>query len=258
MILAFAGLLSISFLFGYCLYYNEYILLLTSVVVYKIVGLLANQISMHRYLGHNSFATGKLRHLFLCWISVFVGQGSPLRVVAVHRCHHKNADTITDVHSPLFQSWWRLFMLTFEDADWARSKQMIIPRDLVRDRTIMFIHNYYIQIWIVLLALSALIGWKFLVFFVLANVGWNVIHVWLFRVVLIHTKITGSYRNFDSPDYSWNNKLIVLLDIGEGLHNNHHMYPNRYDQAMKQGEFDPAGWIISKLFDVRINRSTVV
>ena len=254
-ILAILGLISIVFTILYAINNNEYELIFYSLIVYKIFGLLANQISLHRYLGHGSFTTGKWRHALLVWISIFIGQGSPLRVVSVHRCHHKYSDTLEDVHSPLNNSWLRLFWYTFESKEWAKMKKMIIPKDLVRDKQIMFIHDNYSYIWIFIILVSLLISWKLTVFYVLANVGWNVLHVTLFRVILIHTKLPGSYRNFNTSDYSWNNKLIVLLDIGEGLHNNHHMYPNKYDQAMAPGEFDPAGWVIKHFFDINYKKN---
>ena len=53
-------------------------------------------------------------------------------------------------------------------------------------------------------------------------------------------------KNFEVDDYSYNNKYLQLIDIGEGLHNNHHAYPNKYDQAYMPGEIDPAGWVINK------------
>ena len=71
----------------------------------------------------------------------------------------------------------------------------------------------------------------------------------LLRVWLVHTKIPGSYRNFDTADKSWNNKWIQILDLGEGLHNNHHKFPHLYNQAVQKGEFDLVGWIVKQVFD---------
>ena len=70
----------------------------------------------------------------------------------------------------------------------------------------------------------------------------------LFRAWSVHCKLPGSYTNFDTNDRSWNNKFIQLLDWGEGLHNNHHRFPNRYNQAVMPNEVDPVGWLVKKLF----------
>jgi fatty-acid desaturase len=64
----------------------------------------------------------------------------------------------------------------------------------------------------------------------------------------VHTKLPGSYVTFRVNDTSTNNKIIQFFSIGEGLHNNHHKFPQYYDQAMLSHEVDPAGWIIKKLF----------
>jgi fatty-acid desaturase len=67
--------------------------------------------------------------------------------------------------------------------------------------------------------------------------------------------IWGSYRTFEiADDHSTNHKLLHLLDGAEGLHNNHHRYPSRYDMAINQGEFDPAGWAVKKFFEVKSNK----
>ena len=70
------------------------------------------------------------------------------------------------------------------------------------------------------------------------------------RSALVHIKLPGSYKNFELADNSWNNKWIHAFDLGEGLHNNHHKYPSRYNEACKPDEFDFAGWLVKKFFIV--------
>jgi fatty-acid desaturase len=71
------------------------------------------------------------------------------------------------------------------------------------------------------------------------------------RSALTHIKLPGSYKNFDIDDDSWNNKWLHAFDLGEGLHNNHHKYPGRYNEACMPGEFDFAGYLVEKLFVVK-------
>jgi fatty-acid desaturase len=92
----------------------------------------------------------------------------------------------------------------------------------------------------------AVIDWQIAVYVFLAGIGWNYLHMGLLRSALVHTRLPGSYRNFEVDDHSYNNKYLQLVDIGEGLHNNHHAYPNKYNQALVAGELDPAGWIVDK------------
>ena len=34
----------------------------------------------------------------------------------------------------------------------------------------------------------------------------------------------GSYRDYDTPDDSLNNRVITVVLLGEGWHNNHHRF----------------------------------
>ena len=58
------------------------------------------------------------------------------------------------------------------------------------------------------------------------------------------------YRNFDTDDNSRNNTWINFLIWGGGLHNNHHAYPERYNEKVTDNERDPCGWIIEKFFKI--------
>jgi stearoyl-CoA desaturase (delta-9 desaturase) len=242
-------------MFGYATYTSEYYWILYSLLCYKVVELIGDQIGLHRYFAHRAFKTGPIRHQLLCWSSIMVAQGTILGHTAVHRSHHKHPDTDKDVHTPFQLSLWDMFLLHFKNEEYYREKTtLVVPRDLLRDKTVMFNHHRYIEIWITYLILSSIIsyfvGWQFLVFFVFGNIGWNVFHGTL-RIYLYHLNTWGSYRNFDlrpQGDYSTNNQWIHYWDTGEGLHNNHHMYPNSYTMAVKPNEFDLAGWTVKHFF----------
>jgi stearoyl-CoA desaturase (delta-9 desaturase) len=74
--------------------------------------------------------------------------------------------------------------------------------------------------------------------------------VWGFcvsTVLLWHTTLAtgsfshrfGGYRNFDTGDDSRNNRVIALLLLGEGWHNNHHRAPNSARHSTGRHEPDP-------------------
>lgn len=214
-----------------------------------ITGMLATQISLHRYFSHGNFKTSKSKHIFLCFISIFAGQGSPVAWAAHHRHHHLHADKELDVHSPkeskiLAAGFWLLKSYNY----YLNVKKLKkVPVDLLRDSLIKFIDFYYYKIWFFILIISMLISVHATIFYVLTPLAIGYINA-AFITLLSHMKIFGSYRNFDTDDNSYNNKFIQLYMLGEGLHNNHHNYPNKYYEKMSQGEFDFAGVIIKIFF----------
>jgi stearoyl-CoA desaturase (delta-9 desaturase) len=54
-------------------------------------------------------------------------------------------------------------------------------------------------------------------------------------------------RSFDTPDESRNNRLLAVLALGEGLHNNHHAFPRAAIQSLADGEIDPSGLVLRAL-----------
>jgi fatty-acid desaturase len=219
----------------------EWTWIVGSLVYYKIVvGFFGNQIAQHRYFSHNSFKTTKFKSYFLYFVSLTTGV-NPLDYALVHRHHHIHSDTKSDLHS------WRnsiadiFFPLTGKSTYTGNIK---ISAGL--NKELRKINKWYQYIIISIITILTLINWKISVFLFLAGIAWNYIHMILFRVVLVHAKLPGSYRSYDTADNSWNNKYIQLLDIGEGLHNNHHAFPNKFDQAINPNEFDLAGAVVRK------------
>ena len=233
---------SITSLFA-LLVYAPWTWILASYIYYKIVvGLFGNQISQHRYFSHNSFETTRVKKYFLYFISLSTGV-SPMVYALTHRHHHVHSDTEKDIHS-----WSNSFKDIFSPLTLVSTYKGPIKVARVLDKELTVFYRWHIHFILAIVVILSLINWKLSVYIFLAGIGWNYLHMILFRVFLVHYKLPGSYKNFDTSDNSWNNILIQILDFGEGLHNNHHAFPNRYDQAMKQGEFDPAGWLVKKLF----------
>lgn len=219
-----------------------------SLIYYKlVVGLFGNQIAQHRYFSHNSFSTSPNKHKFLALVSLTTGI-SPIVYASVHRHHHKYSDADKDIHSPnqglihsIFTWPWNI-----------QSKNIKPAVDLMRDNFLVLLHEKLYWYLFLITAVLLLCNWQIAVYIFLAGIGWNYLHMGLIRSALVHIKLPGSYKNYKLEDNSYNNKYLQLLDIGEGLHNNHHQYPNRYNQAINPGEFDPAGWIVNKfLYDRR-------
>jgi fatty-acid desaturase len=230
--------------------YNEWIYIFISFLISKfITGCLAIQVALHRYFSHGNFKTSLLKHKFLCYISILAGQGSPVAWAAHHRHHHLHADKELDIHSPseskiLAGGGWLLksyeYYLTVK-------KLKKVPVDLLRDPTIKFIDNNYYKIWFLIILVSSAISLHFTIFYVLTPLAFGYINA-SFITLFSHIKLPGSYRTFNTPDNSYNNKFIQFYMLGEGLHNNHHYRPNNYHEKNLPGEFDFVGFIIKRIF----------
>jgi stearoyl-CoA desaturase (Delta-9 desaturase) len=247
-ILIVIGLLGVGISIIFSILTNSWLLLFLSFLYSQIVvSFFSEQIVLHRYFCHRSFEVNK----FLYWIfyiaSILPGQGSPVGWTASHRHHHKHSDQELDNHSPregylLAAGGWLL-----KGYNWIviQKKLKTIPTDLLRIKSLSWLDRNYYNIWILLLFIS-FIDFKFFLFFVIAPIGWTLI---LSAMVSLgcHIKIPFSYRNFETSDDTYNNKLIQLVILGDALHNNHHRFPNEYNLAIKNNEFDLAGKLISLL-----------
>ncbi|MBL0008180.1 MAG: acyl-CoA desaturase [Saprospiraceae bacterium] len=209
----------------------------------------------HRYAAHRMFTMSKGVEKFFYVISwVFQGSSylSPRAYGIMHRMHHAYADTELDPHSPkydanLFAMMWRTrntYLHIFEKS---------VPVDPTFTKDIpdwgpfdRFASNGYIRLlWVAIYVL---------IYFAL-DAPW-----WLYPLIIIHA-IMGpfhgviinwfahslGYINFKMKDTSRNLFPVDLIMLGEGLHNNHHMYGGRANFAVKKFEFDPVYPIIKVL-----------
>jgi fatty-acid desaturase len=238
------GVVALAVLIYYTFSYGTFWILISFLYYKIVVGLLGNQIAQHRYFSHNSFKTTKSKHVFLSCVSITTGI-NPVLYASIHRHHHNHSDSVNDPHSPHVSLTGSLISWSNNFSQLRKIKPAF---DLLRDPIISKVNKFGYRILTALIIIIGLTNWKIAVFIILAGMGWNYLHMNLFRTTLVHVKLPESYRNFDTTDQSWNNKFIQVLDLGEGLHNNHHKYPNRYNQAIMPGEFDPAGWIVKKFF----------
>jgi stearoyl-CoA desaturase (delta-9 desaturase) len=248
------SLIGILLAFYFAFVYSLWWWLIGGFVYARIMMLLGAHIGLHRYFAHNSFKTTKFKHKIICWLSFLSGEGTPIMWFIHHNHHHAHADKELDISSPkegLFKAFlWNLR----SESHWKKKKVRIFPKNLFKDPTVRFIHENYFRLWFGISILAFMIDWKLFLFFVLFPIGHNNL-VSVIMAVLLHVKMPGSYRNFETDDLSWNNQYQVYLMLAEGYHNNHHKFPQSYNQAMVPGEFDLGGWIIEKIFLDKTNIS---
>ena len=245
-ILTSAGLISLVLIMFDAFIFDNWVLLLCSFVYSNIiVSLICSQIILHRYFSHRSFEVSNILRYALTILSILPGQGSPIAWAAAHRHHHKHSDNDLDNHSPKESYFLAMGGWLLKGYDWVviKKKLKIIPTDLLRDKFIVKIDEYYYTIWFVLICIGALINYKFLLYFLLAPIGWS-LFIAAFVTLGCHIKLPGSYRKFDTPDNTHNNMYIQLFVLGDALHNNHHHDPSKWNLQIDNSEIDPAAIII--------------
>jgi len=226
------------------IYYGEYAALVTCLLYQKIlVGLLGNQIAQHRYFSHRSFVTTKLRHYLLGFFSILTAT-SPITYASVHRHHHVHNDTDQDAHSPLKGFWYSALYWPFTELSNLKIKP---ATDLIRDPYLRWIHANVNVITTLIVLILFLIGPIYGLGY-LAAIGFNYLDSTLVRSALVHIRLPGSYRTYNTDDSSWNNQWLQLYHWSEGLHNNHHAFPNKYNTATRWPEFDLAGLCVHYFF----------
>jgi len=223
-----------------------------------VIEILSKEIASHRYFSHRSFKTGRVRHYFLLFCTIF-GPGDPITITAMHRRHHKTADTDRDPHSPKDGArkilGYTIFTEQLHENLSASAKSWPWPVDLIRDPAVLFCHRHSSKIFTLICLLLAIVSWKFVVFVLLTGRRLFQINTIICGLILTHTKLPGGYRNFDTPDNSHNTPWLGLFHPGEAYHNNHHAHPTAWNFAMKPGEFDSVGWIIDKCFKNELARA---
>ncbi|MCB1743119.1 MAG: acyl-CoA desaturase [Gammaproteobacteria bacterium] len=230
---------------------------LASLVAMYLLSMLGVTVGLHRYFAHRSFKTGRFMQIFLAVAGSMAAQGPILFWVSTHRRHHAHSDHEGDPHSPNLHGdglagtmrglWHAHIGWMFEGslADVAH-----YARDILRDRTLLRIHQTYL-LWVSLgLALPALAGG--LITGTLE--GAFVAFLWggLVRIFLVNhaSWCVGSVchrfgtRPFDTRDNSANNYTVALLAFGEGLQNNHHAFPASYRHAVYWWQPDLSAWVI--------------
>jgi fatty-acid desaturase len=210
-------------------------------------GVLGQGIGLHRYFSHKSFETGYIRHRLLILFSVLSTTGSILHYAAGHRYHHAKSDTEQDIHSPHYGSWIHAFFSWF-DKDKLKNIPLIYMKNLVRDKNIVFSHNWSWHIIILYNFVLFMIDPRLVIACYLIPVGYTRFSGGI-QSMLLHMNIRWiNYRNYEVKDQSHNSWLFNILTFGEGYHNNHHRKPNDYNFAHRWYEFDPTAMVIRTCF----------
>jgi stearoyl-CoA desaturase (delta-9 desaturase) len=197
----------------------------------------------HRYFAHRSYKTSRPVQLLIAAIGCLALQKGPLWWAAVHRGHHRTADTPDDPHSPIVGGFWH------GHVGWLFGRDLLATNpDLVKD-----LSKYPELVWLDRLWLAP--GLLFAAACYLA-LGWGGVVIGYCLAVGIVFQVTflvnsvghlfGS-RRFAVADHSRNNIVVGYLAMGEGWHNNHHRVPYSARCGFAWYELDTAYLVIRLL-----------
>jgi stearoyl-CoA desaturase (delta-9 desaturase) len=220
-------------------------------------------IGYHRLFTHRSFQAKRPVQVGFAVLGSMAAQGPLAHWVADHRKHHAHTDEEGDPHSPHVHEHGRGakgVVLGLVHAhfgwlmtDWGQADHSRYARDIIEDKTLKGIHNWFVAIFAAGLLLPAFVGlaikgtWA----------GFATALLWggFVRVFLVH-HVTWSInsichffgrRRFDTDDYSTNVFWLALPSFGEAWHHNHHAFPRSAEHGLRWYELDPSAWVIRGL-----------
>jgi stearoyl-CoA desaturase (delta-9 desaturase) len=210
----------------------------------------------HRYFSHRSFKTSRAMQFVFALLGTTAAQKGPLWWAALHRHHHRYADTEEDIHPPTVKGFW-----------WAHVGWILSPRyeatrfeairDFARFPELRFLNRYHllppVALAVLLFAVGELLEWK------LPSLGttgpqllvWGffVSTVLLWHITFCVNSLAHVFgrRRFETRDTSRNSFLLALVTFGEGWHNNHHRFPGSERQGIFWWEVDFTHYILKLL-----------
>ena len=221
--------------------------LVAALITWWVAGSWGIGLGYHRLLTHRGFKSSKWLERFLAACGTLALQSGPLAWVTTHRVHHAFTETDRDPHSPRNGTYWSHIGWIFRGTAQNQSQATVqrYSPDLLRDRVLVFLNDYYYLTTItVAVGLFLIGGWTMVLWgiFLRTVCGWH--FTWLVNSA---THLWGS-RRFDTRDDSRNNGLVAAVTFGEGWHNNHHAFPRSARHGLTWREFD-VNWVQIRLLE---------
>lgn len=210
------------------IFYASWYHWLIALVFYFLYNGIGMIMTYHRLLTHRSFKCPLWWEYFGAALANFSLTGSAITWIAIHRKHHKFADTEHDPHSPDHLGWWRVqFCTAFAPVE---GKYAV---DLMRNKVYKWQHQYYMETQLAFALLLALLLGPF-----------AVVYVYLFPAALtlfLGTMVLSvAHSEYKPRSVMW----LAFLTFGDAFHDVHHEDSQRY----RLHKYDLVGWLIEKIF----------
>lgn len=233
-------------------------------VLHWYLSLFAQTFFHHRYAAHKAFTMSKgWENFFFVYSYIMQGSSymSPRVYGILHRMHHAYTDTELDPHSPtydknLLKMMWRT---SFTYVQIKKNKMPVEERFIKNTPEHNWLDNWG-NTWYSRILWAGIYTWFYIAF--APSAWWYLLIPVHIAMGPIHGMIINWFAhkygavNFETGNTSKNLFKVDLLMLGEGYHNNHHMFPGRSNFASKRGEFDPIYPVIllfNKLKIIKIN-----
>ncbi|MFD0856968.1 acyl-CoA desaturase [Actinomadura adrarensis] len=224
---------------------------------FYLVSALGITVGYHRYFTHGSFKANRPLKIGMALAGSLAIEGPVITWVADHRRHHKHSDKEMDPHSPWrFGNDWKALTkgLLWAHYGWLfdanRTNKERFAKDLLDDKDIHRIHNWFGGMVLVSLLLPAVLGglitWSW--------AGAFTAFFWasLVRVTLVHHvtwSINSICHTFGSEDFQVRDKSrnvwwLAIPSLGESWHNLHHSDPTCARHGVLRGQVDISARVI--------------
>lgn len=187
----------------------------------------------HRYFSHRAFEANRFFSCLFAILGCTALQKGPLWWAAIHRHHHRYADTEDDIHSPKYRGFF------WSHIGWTMAyENMRIRTEYIKDwmkyPELVFIDKFWFAFTLLAAGLVFLTGHLLAIYAPALQTNGPQLFIWGFAIstffcsnaVFSINSIDHMFgrRRYDNPDTSRNNVLMAILTLGEGWHNNHHHY----------------------------------
>jgi stearoyl-CoA desaturase (delta-9 desaturase) len=233
----------------------SWVAFITALLLYWVRGISISAF-YHRYFSHRTFKTGRISQFIFALFGASAMQKGPLWWAAYHRNHHRYADQIEDVHSPVVHGFMWSHMGWFLSKKYFSYDSTRVT-DLARFPEIKLLDRFYFFVPLTLALTLFSVG------VILQHAapslhtdGWQML-IWGFFIsttVLFHTTASVNSlahkfgkRRYNTKDHSRNNWLLGWIAFGEGWHNNHHHYPSSVRLGFRWWEFDVTFYVLKAL-----------
>jgi len=233
------------------------------IIIASAYGLTLNELFCHRICTHQLFKLGtdRITYKILVFLLTVDLAWSPLtRMCLAHMNHHIYSDQGDKDNLNWRRYWYNICILSpisyiytapsvYPNEDKFFLKQKEKFADILDDTWTFLVEENRVILtiifWLTLYMIAPIILFKIVlmgrvlmsIFMAMSTIGG-------------HTRLPFSYRNYNTPDTTYNNMFLHCLGFGifsSMLHNNHHGNSNAIDYKKRWFEFDIGSYIIRLL-----------
>lgn len=202
---------------------------------------LGHSVGLHRGLIHRSYEASRAYWVLVAWLGTLTGMGGVLSMMRMHelRDYWQNQPDCPEYYC-YDHGMWRDYLWYVHMRYTPHEPRFVarLPEAIEADPVLRFLERtWMLQQVPVALVLWLLGGWGWVVWGVCARVVIGLMGHWFVNYV-VHTGGYVNYRIDGGVEQGGNHALLGILSMGEGWHNNHHVFPNSAQMGIRPWELD--------------------